>query len=158
MRQSSWWLLALLFALPGFTGSDGGFQYEEGAAVRFSIGDIPLGQAARGKAVLTPLDLVVDGNLSSPAVINIARLLQSLDAIPGDQAITIPEEVQAGAVASNELLAPTRVTSFAELMRGSTSSVHWRGSDWRNSPGRCFCLKFPVVEYLGVAYTSLKPR
>ena len=156
MRQSSWWLLALLFALPfviggncafffssgggssedderregltvvvrsgqfvdapvhglhyesgslsGFTGSDGGFQYEEGAAVRFSIGDIPLGQAARGKAVLTPLDLVVDGNLSSPAVINIARLLQSLDAIPGDQAITIPEEVQAGAVASNELL------------------------------------------------------
>lgn len=92
-------------SLSGFTGSEGRFQYEEGGEVRFFIGDIPLGEPAPGSALLTPLDLVPGGSLDSPAVINIARLLQSLDAEPGDQAITIPGEVQAGAVGSNEMVA-----------------------------------------------------
>ena len=91
--------------LSGFTDGDGRFQYREGEEVRFFIGDIPLGEAAPGKALLTPMDLVSGGSLDTPAVINIARLLQSLDAEPGEQSITIPEHVQAGAVVSNEMLA-----------------------------------------------------
>jgi hypothetical protein len=54
------------------------------------VGDILLGEAIRGKPVITPLDLVENGTIDTPAVINIARLLQSLDAIPDDGAITIP--------------------------------------------------------------------
>lgn len=91
-------------SLSGYTGSAGEFQYEEGGQVRFYIGDLSLGPAVPGQALLTPLDLVVDGELDTPAVINIARLLQSLDAVPGDGLITIPEAVQAAAVSSNELL------------------------------------------------------
>ena len=91
-------------SLAGITGSNGEFQYEVGNTVRFSIGDIPLGMPVTGKAVITPLDLVAGGAADTPAVINIARLLQSLDSEPGDEVITIPPEVRAAAVRSNPAL------------------------------------------------------
>jgi hypothetical protein len=90
--------------LTGITDDRGEFRYPAGETVRFFIGDIALGTAVQGKAVITPLDLVPDGTLDSPAVINIARLLQSLDSQPGDARITIPAELQAAAVHSNPSL------------------------------------------------------
>jgi len=93
-------------SLAGITGSNGEFRYEVGNTVRFSIGDIALGQPVTGKAVITPLDLVPNGAADTPAVVNIARLLQSLDSEPGDAVITIPPEVRAAAVRSNAALAP----------------------------------------------------
>ena len=93
-------------SLAGITGSSGEFQYEVGNTIRFFIGDIALGRAVRGKAVITPLDLVVDGATDTPAVINIARLLQSLDSDPGDGVITIPAAVRAAAARSNAALSP----------------------------------------------------
>jgi hypothetical protein len=77
-------------SVSGVTGAVGEFQYEEGGTIRFYIGEIALGNAVSGKAVITPLDLISGGTIDTPAVINIARLLQSLDAIPGDHEITIP--------------------------------------------------------------------
>ena len=91
-------------SLAGITGSSGEFQYEVGNTIRFFIGDIALGRAVRGKSVITPLDLVVDGATDTPAVINIARLLQSLDSDPGDGIITIPAAVRAAAARSNTAL------------------------------------------------------
>ena len=88
--------------LAGVTGSGGEFQYQAGEKVRFFIGDIALGQAVEGKAVITPLDLVAQGTLDSPAVINIARLLQSLDARPEDAHITIPATVRTAAVRTHD--------------------------------------------------------
>jgi hypothetical protein len=88
-------------SLAGVTGANGEFQYEAGERVAFFIGDIALGEAIDGKAFISPLDLVPQGTLDSPAVINIARLLQSLDALPGDARITIPTAVRAAAVRSN---------------------------------------------------------
>jgi hypothetical protein len=92
-------------ALTGTTGNRGEFRYPAGEAVRFFIGDIALGTPVRGKAIITPLDLVPDGTLDTPAVINIARLLQSLDSDPGDARITIPPELQGAALHSNPSLA-----------------------------------------------------
>lgn len=80
-------------ALSGTTGPRGEFLYESGNSVRFYIGTLALGRAAPGKAVMSPLDLVEHGSLATPAVINIARLLQSLDAVPGDDAITLPANI-----------------------------------------------------------------
>jgi hypothetical protein len=91
-------------SLAGLTGSHGEFRYEVGNTVRFSIGDIALGRPVTGKALVTPMDLVENGTADTPAVINIARLLQSLDSEPGDDVITIPAEVRAAAVRSNEAL------------------------------------------------------
>ncbi|MGD8630089.1 MAG: hypothetical protein PVH38_06295 [Gammaproteobacteria bacterium] len=90
--------------LAGITGSHGEFQYEVGNSVRFFIGDIALGRAVAGKAVITPLDLVEHGTIDTPAVVNIARLLQSLDADPDDGNITIPVAARVAAVRSNPAL------------------------------------------------------
>jgi hypothetical protein len=88
-------------SVSGVTGDLGEFQYETGGTVRFFIGDIALGEAVRGKAVITPLDLVPNGTIDTPAVVNIARLLQSLDSRPGDNRITIPAALRVEAVRSN---------------------------------------------------------
>src|SRR5690606_26324290 len=72
----------LSFATPGRQGKtddDGRFSYEEGESVSFSVGGIELGSAA-GRAVITPADLIPDAGAGDAAVLNIARLLQSLDA------------------------------------------------------------------------------
>ncbi|MEN8801389.1 MAG: hypothetical protein ABF297_05355 [Thiogranum sp.] len=92
-------------SVSGITGSEGEFQYEEGNTIRFFIGDIALGGATPGKAIITPLDLVPGGTLETPAVINIARLLQSLDAEPGGDGIRVPGNLQAAAVQSNDKIA-----------------------------------------------------
>jgi hypothetical protein len=92
-------------SVSGTTGKQGEFQYQDGHSVHFFIGDIALGEAPAGKSVITPLDLVENGTIDTPAVINIARLLQSLDAIPGDGAITIRTATAGLAVRSNEALA-----------------------------------------------------
>lgn len=89
-------------ALSGVTGENGEFQYEAGKTVRFFIGEVNLGAAVAGKSVVTPQDLVADGAPDSPEVINISRLLLSLDAERGDEVITVPEAVRKAAVRSNE--------------------------------------------------------
>jgi hypothetical protein len=89
-------------SISGVTGRNGEFQYEDGSAVRFFIGDVDLGSPVSGKSVITPLDLVVDNDSDATAAINIERLLQSLDSDPGDEVITIPKEVRTAAVRSNE--------------------------------------------------------
>jgi hypothetical protein len=93
-------------SLSGITGPNGEFRYQVGQRVRFFIGDINLGEAGQGKDTITPLDLVDGGGMDTPAVINIARLLQSLDSIPGDDRITLPPALHTAAVHSNESIAP----------------------------------------------------
>jgi|GEM_PF-1233109 len=89
-------------SLSGFTGPDGEFQFEDGGRIQFFIGDIALGDAVPAKALMTPLDLVPGGDTNTPAVINIARLLQSLDAVPGDARITITAGMRRLARRSND--------------------------------------------------------
>jgi hypothetical protein len=93
-------------SLSGLTGPAGEFQFEEGATIRFFIGDIPLGEAVTAKALMSPVDLVPGGTLETPAVINIARLLQSLDAVPGDSRITIPEASLMAASLDDGIIGP----------------------------------------------------
>lgn len=62
----------------GITNRNGGFKYEEGNKVAFSIGEVQLGSGI-GKSVMTPLDLVVNGTLKSDEVINKVRFLMMLD-------------------------------------------------------------------------------
>lgn len=96
----------------GVTNSDGQFQYLEGEAVLFYVGDLMLGEA-RGAAVVSVFDLVdgvtpVVGNALRMAVaedgggpgfrtvINTATLLQTLDSDGNpDNGIQIPADVAA---------------------------------------------------------------
>ena len=102
-------------SLSGVSGKLGGFQYEAGNTVRFFVGDIALGEAAKGKPLVTPLDLIPNGTIDTPSVINIARLLQSLDFEPGDNLITLPARLHTTAVRSNgEISASIQNLDYAD--------------------------------------------
>lgn len=62
----------------GTTNANGEYHFIEGETVTFTIGSISFGPLP-AKAVLTPLDLADSTDISNRKVINIARLLQTLD-------------------------------------------------------------------------------
>ena len=62
----------------GVTNENGDFSYEIGKEITFSVGNVVLGKSI-GKALISPVDLVVGGNSDSLAVINIASFLMMLD-------------------------------------------------------------------------------
>jgi len=75
----------------GVTNVLGEFSYQANEEVTFSIGDILL-PAVAAKNVLTPLDVMETDNINHPSVVNILRLLQSLDEDgTADNGIKIPE-------------------------------------------------------------------
>jgi hypothetical protein len=92
-------------SVSGTTGENGEFNYVPGEAVQFSVGDINLGPPIPGKPDMSVSDLVPQGDKAGTAEVNIRRLLTSLDAEPGDEAITIPAQVQSAAVLSNDAVA-----------------------------------------------------
>ncbi|MCO4800139.1 MAG: DM13 domain-containing protein [Colwelliaceae bacterium] len=62
----------------GMTNIDGEFIYQADEEITFSIGDI-IFPAVVANSVLTPLDILKTTDINDPAVINMLRLLQSLD-------------------------------------------------------------------------------
>ncbi len=88
-------------SMSGITGEGGEFQYEQDQPVQFSIGDITLGRAVAGKAVVTTQDLVVGSSDAGTAAINVSRLLQSLDSDPADDSVSIPAVAREAADESN---------------------------------------------------------
>lgn len=78
----------------GRTGDSGDFTYFPGESADFYIGDALIGRAALDDRV-TPLDFFGGSDTEDPRVINMARLLQSLDADGEPQAgITITPAVE----------------------------------------------------------------
>jgi para-nitrobenzyl esterase len=85
--------------LTGTTGPDGTFRYKSGETVSFYVGELFLGEAP-GQAEITPVDIVNGAaDTTDPAVINIARLLQTLDA-DGDNNNGIQISQQTAAIVS----------------------------------------------------------
>jgi len=75
----------------GATDSQGQFSYLAGESVTFFIGDLDF-PTTPAVEVVTPFDLAGTTDVTDPTVINIARLLQSLDENGNpDDGITIPD-------------------------------------------------------------------
>lgn len=85
----------------GTTNADGEFQFVEGDTVTFSIGDLTFpGTAAR--ETITPLELAGTTDPNNRQVVNIARLLQTLDTDGDpDNGITISDLAKDNATAIN---------------------------------------------------------
>ncbi|WP_025562431.1 hypothetical protein [Psychromonas sp. SP041] len=64
--------------LEGVTDESGKFDYVEGESVIFFIGDLAL-PSVDASSTITPLDIANSTDTSDPKVINIIRLLQSID-------------------------------------------------------------------------------
>jgi subtilisin family serine protease len=62
----------------GLTDINGAYKYKNGETIKFYIGNIYIGQTT-GQSVITPIDIVNGGSINNTRVLNIARLLQTLD-------------------------------------------------------------------------------
>ena len=87
----------------GLTNANGVFDYPEGGQIEFLLGDISLGSTL-GADILTPVQLVPGATgddlfADPPAVINIVRLLMTLDddALPGN-GIVIPAQARSAGI------------------------------------------------------------
>ena len=66
----------------GITGANGEFTYIEGEQVSFSIGGLAIANV-NADAIITPLDVMGTEDIDHQGVVNLARLLQTLD-VDGD--------------------------------------------------------------------------
>ena len=81
----------------GTTNSAGEFQYVSGESVVFSIGELTL-PSISAAPVVTPVDMSDSGEFDDDTVVNISKLLQSLDEDADLQnGIQIPESASASA-------------------------------------------------------------
>ena len=81
----------------GVTDANGSFSYLAGEQVMFSIGDIDFPVTA-GADIVTPLNVFSTTDIANTGVINMSRLLQSLDVDSNpDNGITISAEAAASA-------------------------------------------------------------
>ena len=80
--------------LTGVTDSKGAYKYLEGSKVTFSIGDLEFPEVD-AKGVITPFDLANSTDINNQKVVNMLRLLQTLDK-DGDPSngITITDEAK----------------------------------------------------------------
>jgi len=65
-------------SIAGFTDGEGSFNYLPDENIVFSIGNVEL-PSTTAKSIITPLDLFPDGAIDNRGVVNVSRLLQSLD-------------------------------------------------------------------------------
>ena len=85
----------------GFTDVQGAFEYKTGESVVFSLGEIEF-PPVPGQSLVTPIELTRSDDIDSPEVVNILRLLQTLDVDQDpENGIQIPE------VAQERIQAPT---------------------------------------------------
>ncbi|WP_394172883.1 DM13 domain-containing protein [Thalassotalea litorea] len=66
----------------GITDADGEFMYQASESVTFNVGSLELGSAAGGD-IVTPMELFATTDMEDVRVVNMLRLLQSLD-VDGD--------------------------------------------------------------------------
>jgi hypothetical protein len=84
----------------GRTGDGGSFNYFSGETVELAIGDVAIGKALASKKV-SPLNILESADTDDQRVVNMARLLQSLDADAEPQkGIRLTTEVEESLVAA----------------------------------------------------------
>lgn len=111
----------------GVTNAAGEYAYDAGDSVIFFIGDMEF-PAVTAKATVTPLDIANSDDVNNRIVVNIARLLQSLDA-DGDASngISIPTGAAAAATSGVNFDLPVAdfaaLTSITNLVANSGSST-----------------------------------
>jgi len=77
----------------GTTGAKGTFSYVAGNTVKFTVGDIVIGQDSGG-SLITPLNLVPGADAATPKVVNVMRFMMSIGSYdPANLTIAIPAAV-----------------------------------------------------------------
>jgi len=99
----------------GYTNASGEFTYLEGESVTFYIGDLELPEVV-AKPVITPLDLTGANDIRDNRVVNISRLLQTLDAEPDNMSrIVIHDQAHRSATQVDFSLSPSHFENLAAV-------------------------------------------
>jgi len=110
-------------SLSGTTDVDGTFEYAASESVIFSIGSIDLPPVA-GDEVITPLTVFNTTDIADIQVINLARLLQTLDTDGlADNGITISDEAQLSATGLNVDFSSTGFDASVSNLIANSGSV-----------------------------------
>jgi hypothetical protein len=72
----------------GMTDEFGTFNYLTNSPITFKVGDVVLGSTI-GKGIITPIDLVTNGKIDDPAVLNIVSFLMTIDDASNVNGLTI---------------------------------------------------------------------
>ena len=100
----------------GVTNAQGLFEYLPGESVTFFIGDLVF-PTVPAKATVTPLDLAGKTDIDDPIVVNMIRLLQTLDLYKDPLTdITIPEPIKAAATPVDFNLSESDFENSAAVM------------------------------------------
>ena len=106
----------------GTTNSLGEFEYIEGESITFYIGDLEL-PTTLAKPIITPLDLAASDDVYNTTVVNISRLLQSLDQDGApDNGIAVPSTAAAFASAVDFSLSEAAFAGLPEVIMLVTNS------------------------------------
>ena len=108
----------------GVTGVDGSFTYEVGQKVKFTIGDIVLGEVT-GEATITPITLsaTIGADQNTPDVVARVQLLMSVSSTdPSTGIITIPPTILTAAHGKTINFASATLQSDLQAMVGTLSS------------------------------------
>jgi hypothetical protein len=101
--------------LEGVTNAQGEYEYLAGETVTFFIGDLEL-PAQTAKGVVTPLDLAATTDVNDAEVVNIIRLLQTLDKDGNpDNGLTITDAAKSSAVQVDFTLPTDQFASSAAV-------------------------------------------
>ncbi|GLQ32799.1 hypothetical protein [Litoribrevibacter albus] len=124
----------------GFTDENGEFKFKDGETVTFMIGDIEL-PATDAKDLITPLDIADTTDVNDTSVVNILRLLQTLDTDGDpDNGITIADLAHDNAVGYDidfssgtfdddiEALIPLSGSDNTTLVDQATAVAHFQSS------------------------------
>jgi len=108
----------------GITGADGSYNYLANESVTFSLGGIVL-PSVDAVPVVTPLDLFSTDNIGDIRVINLTRLLQTLDEDgDADNGITISESAAASATGLSVDFASANFDSQVTNLVANSGSVN----------------------------------
>lgn len=114
------------------TNASGEFSYLDGESVTFLIGDIRFPMVAAG-SVITPLDIIGTQDINDLSVVNMARLLQSMDENDiAEDGISIADVAHQYATGMNlDFASPTFDTDVINLVAnsGSDTTVLIDGAD-----------------------------
>lgn len=122
----------------GVTNTVGEYDYEDGDTVRFSIGGIEFPEVS-AKGTVTPLDMGGENaDLTTPEVVNVIRLLQTLDedgdpengiTISDETATALADTVLDFSAATFDSEASTAVSALSrELVSSDEAVAHFQGS------------------------------
>lgn len=109
----------------GSTLTRGFFYFRSGEEVTFKVGEITLGKRVitTTDSLITPISLVTAGTIDDHRVVEMLRILQTLDTDKTDTIITLPAVVTTSTIDLSQAHEPLSDSQLADLIDKNTAEI-----------------------------------